>query len=66
MKPQPRAQSQSDLVSCELCMKEVPLSEARNFEAEDYVAHFCGIECYAEWKRQSEPAADQNKLTGKL
>lgn len=48
-------------VACEICHKEVPLSEARRFEAEDYVAHFCGLECYAEWKRRSELAEQQNK-----
>ncbi len=58
----PRPQSQSELVSCEICKQEVPLSEAKNFEAEDYVAHFCGIECYSEWKHQSKTAPKQ---TGK-
>jgi hypothetical protein len=66
MKPQPRAQSQSELVSCDICKKEVPLSEAKNFEAEDYVAHFCGIECYSEWKHQSEPIEGQTRANGKL
>lgn len=41
-------------IACEICLKEVPLSEAKTFEAEDYVAHFCGLDCYAEWKRRSE------------
>ena len=43
-----------EMVSCEVCLKEVPLSEAKRFEGEDYVAHFCGLDCYAEWKRRSE------------
>jgi len=41
-------------VSCAICQKEIPLSEAVIPEAADYVAHFCGLECYAEWKRQNE------------
>lgn len=41
-------------VPCQICLKEVPLSEAKVAEAADYVAHFCGIECYAEWKRRGE------------
>ena len=53
MKTQPRPQSPSELVSCKICQKEVPLSAANTFEAVDYVAHFCGIECYSEWKHQS-------------
>lgn len=44
------------LVSCKICLKEIPLSEARNSEATDYVIHFCGLECYGKWSRQlAEP-----------
>ncbi|CAN7752742.1 DUF3330 domain-containing protein [Cupriavidus necator] len=39
-------------VPCEVCMKEVPKSEAIVPEACDYVAYFCGLECYAQWRRQ--------------
>lgn len=40
----------AEQVSCEVCKKEVPQSAAVNFEVNDYVAHFCGLECYAQWK----------------
>lgn len=40
------------LVSCELCLKSVPLSESEISEAEDYVAYFCGLECYQAWINQ--------------
>ena len=33
-------------VTCEICLKEVPLSEAIVPEATEYVAHFCGLACY--------------------
>ena len=46
-------------VPCQLCRKEVPLSEAKVAEAADYVAYFCGLECYAEWKRRSEQAGQK-------
>ncbi len=42
----------SEKVQCEVCMKEVPASEAKNEEATDYVAHFCGLNCYEKWKEQ--------------
>lgn len=43
------------LVSCKLCLESVPLSESEIPEAEDYVAYFCGLECYDVWKKlQSE------------
>ena len=44
-----------DLVACEMCMKEVPASEAQCAEAAEYVLHFCGLECFAKWKAQVEP-----------
>ena len=42
------------LVECEVCLKEVPLSAAKSEEAQDYVAHFCGIACFAKWKEEHE------------
>ena len=41
-------------VACEICMKEIPQSEAMVAEATDYVLHFCGLECYAKWKARDE------------
>jgi hypothetical protein len=42
------------IVPCAQCLRDVPLSEARIFEAVDYVAYFCGLECYARWAGQPE------------
>jgi hypothetical protein len=50
MTTHPEALPLSEQVSCEVCKKEVPRSAAVNFEVNDYVAHFCGLECYAKWK----------------
>jgi hypothetical protein len=47
-------------VACDICMKEVPPDEANNFEAEDYVAHFCGLECFNKWKEKQEPQKEGN------
>ncbi len=41
-----------ELVACEICCKEVPLTAAKTPEAVDYVAYFCGLECYAQWNSQ--------------
>lgn len=41
-----------NLVACEICLKEIPVSEAKSEEASGYVAHYCGLECYAIWKAQ--------------
>ena len=40
--------------ACAVCEREVPLSEAVVPEASDYVAYFCGLECYARWHNQAE------------
>lgn len=39
-------------VSCEICLKEVPKSGAAMSEARDYVAYFCGLDCYQKWMQQ--------------
>jgi len=57
--------SETEKVSCDICRKEVPLSEAMIPEAEDYVAHFCGLDCYKQWKQQSERAKKQADKTRK-
>lgn len=40
-------------VACEVCLKEIPRSEAAMAEAVDYVAYFCGLECYQTWKNRT-------------
>ena len=39
-------------VACEVCLKEIPKSEATVPETEDYVVYFCGLDCYTKWKEQ--------------
>lgn len=49
-------------VTCEVCLKEVPISEATVPEASDYFVHFCGLECYEKWKAQDkQPPAQANR-----
>lgn len=50
----PKTNSQPPLVACDVCMSEVPLTQSRSEEVEDYVMHFCGLECYEQWKTQNE------------
>ncbi len=46
--------SDPDRIACKICFKEIPLSEAVNEEVTDYVLHFCGLECYARWRKQGQ------------
>jgi len=43
-----------EVVSCELCLSEVPASAVATMEVEDYVHHFCGLECLEKWHQQPE------------
>ena len=51
-------------ISCEICLKEVPKSEAIVPEASDYVAYFCGMDCYTKWKNQPDKLNKQVKQPG--
>jgi len=39
-------------ITCSVCHREIPLSTAMWRESSDYVAYFCGLECYDQWRRQ--------------
>ncbi|MFV2057912.1 MAG: DUF3330 domain-containing protein [Thiohalomonadales bacterium] len=43
-----------DYLECEVCMKELANPASYSQEADDYVQHFCGIECYTKWKTKHE------------
>lgn len=47
------------IIPCEVCLKEIPASEAKIEEAEDYVRYFCGLDCYTKWRLQD--TTDENK-----
>ncbi|MCU7818276.1 MAG: DUF3330 domain-containing protein [gamma proteobacterium symbiont of Lucinoma myriamae] len=54
-------------VSCEVCLRNIPISEAQAEAATDSVAHFCGLDCYEKWKYQkllNNPAYNTNFLSG--
>lgn len=46
--------SDDAVVECAVCMKEIPRSAAKSAEAVDYVAYFCGLDCYQKWQQQRE------------
>jgi len=52
--------SPDEKATCDVCHKEVPLSVALRSEAADYVVHFCGLDCYAKWKQQSDGTVPQS------
>ncbi len=50
-------QHDDEHVQCKVCLKEIPLSEAKSAEATEYVAHYCGLDCYEKWMEKA--AEDQ-------
>lgn len=51
-------------VSCAVCLKEVPIAEAKVAEASDYFAYFCGLDCYEKWKAQDGQPDQQAPTPG--
>jgi YHS domain-containing protein len=43
----------SDRVACQVCGRELPVSEALVSEARDYIYHFCSNECLARFEQQA-------------
>ena len=51
-------------VACDVCLREVPRSEAIVPEAADYVAYFCGLACFERWKGLPQEAANRSTPVG--
>jgi hypothetical protein len=51
-------------VACEICLKQVPITEATIPEATDYFVHFCGLGCYEKWKSQGAKPKEPVKKPG--
>lgn len=39
--------------SCDVCLKDVPADSVKLKDAQDYVHHFCGLDCLGVWQKQS-------------
>lgn len=39
------------LLSCQICLTEIPASVGSSVEGREYVHYFFGLECLAEWER---------------
>ena len=44
---------EQELISCEVCLKTIPKERAEHAETDDYVAYFCGLDCYDVWVKQN-------------
>ena len=53
--------SEEASLSCSICLKEIGHEEGETYEVDDYVHHFCGLDCYSEWERKKEEDAPKEK-----
>lgn len=50
------------VLTCDFCLKDLPGKDSIREEGGDYVAHFCGLECYAAWqKRHGHDQRDEDQ-----
>ena len=41
------------VISCEVCLKEIPADAVKVKDAQDYVHYFCGLDCLDAWQKQA-------------
>ena len=41
------------VLTCAVCLKEIPADAIRVTDAQDYVQHFCGLDCLDAWQKQA-------------
>jgi hypothetical protein len=44
------------MVTCEVCLTEVPADAALTADVQDYVHYFCGLDCLQAWQEQAVKA----------
>jgi hypothetical protein len=49
------------IVNCAVCLKEIPADAVKLADAQDYVQHFCGLDCLEVWRKQ---AATRSRRSG--
>ncbi|MBU1222651.1 MAG: DUF3330 domain-containing protein [Gammaproteobacteria bacterium] len=47
-------------LTCAVCLKEVPADAVKITDAQDYVHHFCGLDCLDAWRKQAEARGRQS------
>lgn len=52
---------EEEKISCHVCKKIIPKAAAMHAEGEEYVLHFCNIECLDFWKKQERKKSEKEK-----
>jgi hypothetical protein len=48
------------ILSCAVCLKEIPADAIKLADAQDYVQHFCGLDCLEVWRKQAALCSRQS------
>jgi hypothetical protein len=48
------------VLNCVVCLKEVPADAIAVTDAQDYVMHFCGLDCLEAWQKQAALCSRQS------
>lgn len=40
------------VLTCDFCLKELPPNNGMREEGKDYIAHFCGLDCFEAWQKR--------------
>lgn len=51
--PQRDDASSGSATRCAVCLKEVPADAVNVADAQDYVHHFCGLDCLDLWRKRA-------------
>lgn len=51
---------EEEKISCQVCKKIIPKAAAVHAEGEEYVLHFCNIECMDYWKKEQKEEKESN------
>ena len=54
-------EKRAEVVQCDVCLTEVPLSVAKSVEGLDYVHYFCGLDCLQTWLDQANAKIGGNR-----
>lgn len=50
-------------LSCAVCLEEVPADAIAVTDAQDYVLHFCGLDCLETWQKQAAQCSNLSDST---
>lgn len=44
-------------LACETCLHDIPADSVKVTDTQDYVHHFCGLDCLEKWQKQAQTRA---------